>query len=447
MQTSSSISNSYANATPPGNWAPTGPGPVSSVSNSSFGHGITTVTKQGVSGSKSKKGIDTDAKIPRSHALQKGVNSNPVGFYSEMCHSMIQSQSRPLKSGGKSAVRGKSSAYDIVAELAREKSHCNHLDAPKPAVAHFGPEPEDLMAWYVDLARKAKKEFEEREMANGTVYRAKQRSSTAIIMVALASYPGSSDHNDDRYNEWIEFNIEFAKKKFGKRLVGIYEHTDEQHGHLHILVADEGRPVKPFMTGERVFNQTLKAGGSRKQAGDAKNKANSGLLDAYFEHVNKPLGIARKNAKPRARMSWKAAKTEQLKNVEVVQEEERARLKAARLKKSDKTLEVESESARLFREKHRLIDLKSEQDRALKAREEKAALREVKMADRESVLDAKDAENKAKLDRVILDNQALKRAFDAIEKYVPAEMKKEARQAAMDSFHAIEKSDKKIKPH
>lgn len=429
-----SASNNFAHAPSLG----TGPGPVtSSVSNTSLGHEPHTVTKNGSSRTKTKRNLDTDSKIPRSHALQKGVNPNPVGFYSEMCHSQILSQSRPLKDGGKSAVRGKSAAYDIVAELARKKSHCNHLDAPSPAVAHYGPEPEDLIDWYVDLQRKARLQTEQK-VRDGEIHSVKQRKSTAIIMVALASYPGSPDHNDARYVEWLELNVEFAKRRYGKNLVGIYEHTDEPHGHLHILVANEGKPIKPLMAGDGAFKKTLDAGGSRAEAGAAKNLANSALLDDYYEHVNAPIGIARKNKTPRARMSWKAAKVGQLKEVESFQDEERARIKAASMKNADKIMANEAESLRLFKEKHRLIEEKSVLKYEARRREQSLEQRAEKVVGREKDLDHREA----RLGDVEEKLSKMQRALDTLMEFLPDSLKAAAK-SALDATRA---AVAKIKP-
>lgn len=343
--------SSKTNILAPG--TPTGPRPVSTVSINNIGHVTDTVTKQGGLNSKTKGKSNVDKhskKPPRAHAFQNGVNAQSPIFFNESGHSMVESQSR-------SSAKGKSSAFNVMAEITHAEPYNKHLDAPQPPICHFGsgPTPDDILTYFRDLRRKTKKEQEIREMADGSTYKTKQRSSTVVLITALASYPGSPDQTDQRYLDWKELTISFAKIKYGDKLRGIYEHIDEPHGHLHIIIDNDGKPAKHLLTGEKAFNEAMAAGLSKKEAAEAKSAANVKLLDDYFEAVGKPLGMDRKSDNPKKSIPWIAAKSKQLKEVEVVQEKERVKIKAEKKVQHEKWEDIALRSVRLA-EKNKVLE-------------------------------------------------------------------------------------------
>lgn len=123
--------------------------------------------------------------------------------------------------------------------------------------------------------------------------------------------------------KWRELVVAWAKNRYGKHLLGVYEHTDEANGHIHIhihiLFANKGRNVKPIMSGPSAAKAKLAEGGTPAQAQEALIEANKkfqmssilksgntasgdwGPIRSQEKATSKPSGI---RATTMRRISW-----------------------------------------------------------------------------------------------------------------------------------------------
>lgn len=58
-------------------------------------------------------------------------------------------------------------------------------------------------------------------------------------MTCIASHPSLTHQIESdpearrKYDDWVEYNLAFFRQMFGDELVGVVEHLDEEHPHLH----------------------------------------------------------------------------------------------------------------------------------------------------------------------------------------------------------------------
>lgn len=247
--------------------------------------------------------------FPRSTKHSRGLNAQ---FVREACFAQIKGQRRPTKGGGRTG-DVKATAREIIGEILREKpEHYRHLTAqgisPKPPTCLWGIRPEDLPKYYEELVRKSNKQFESMLWKDGRTTRRKQRSSTTVLGTCVASYPGPADATDRRYVRWTLRVIAFARRQYGASLRGVYEHTDEKFGHVHILFDMEGANVKQIMEGPSAAIRAQRHGFVGRALSDAYKTGCQRFQDNFWRLVSRPLGLARIGEYPQPRLSWRACK-------------------------------------------------------------------------------------------------------------------------------------------
>lgn len=196
-------------------------------------------------------------------------------------------QPRPAKKGG-AVVRTserKLSAAAAVGEAARLEGCAPHVAEPKAPKTLHGIGAEGLAGWCEDLLKTAAQQVGE----GGR----KQRKDTPVLMGIVASYPGPPDDSDASYVRWKELNVSYFKQKFGASVASILEHTDEKHGHLHVLIHNRGLSVKPLHPGYAASVPIRQAGGTQAAQSEAYKKAAKGWQDEYHEQVAARCGLAR----------------------------------------------------------------------------------------------------------------------------------------------------------
>ncbi|WP_205665248.1 hypothetical protein [Caldimonas tepidiphila] len=209
--------------------------------------------------------------------------------------------------GSRNARGRKPSARDIIGELLRlGPRYVQHLVdqgiEPQPPRHLHGVHPGDLIAWWEELERQAREVVEERVYGDEVrLYR--QRETTTILGVAVASYPGPPSEQDPLYVRWRELTVAWAAEHYGERLAGVYEHTDERHGHLHVVFADQGRQVKHSLAGHGAALRALQNGSVKADAKLRLIEANKALQDEYHEAVGRHVGLGRVGPAPSQRRS------------------------------------------------------------------------------------------------------------------------------------------------
>lgn len=227
-------------------------------------------------------------------------------FYREECFARVQSQAAPTGKVGvaRQSDGGRLSARDVIAEAIREHGAAPHVDHPQPARCLYGIEADELLCWYDQIESCA----DDIRVTTKAGVEKRQRSDVPILMGVVASYPGRANDGDKQYVEWRIETLEFMRKRYGDNLASVLEHTDEEHGHIHALVADRGRPVKLLAAGFSAMQSAAAGGASKKEQAAAYQSGGRALQDAYFDQVASKVGLARIGPKKRrlTRREWNA---------------------------------------------------------------------------------------------------------------------------------------------
>ncbi len=129
---------------------------------------------------------------------------------------------------------------DIVAEILRDDGHFSHVGSDaQPPVPIYGYAPERLHE-YIDALEVLASRQVETYTRRGKTHTRAMKSTTPILLAAVASYPEPSMDDTAERRRWIELVVEFAKSRWAKRLSSIVLHLDEGFAHLHILCQNGG---------------------------------------------------------------------------------------------------------------------------------------------------------------------------------------------------------------
>lgn len=205
----------------------------------------------------------------------------------------------------------------IVGEAVRKPRFCRHVATPQAPRCLFGLNASQLQLWRKRLERLAKSKVV--TLRNGV--RRRQRIDTPVLIATVASYPGPADQTDRNYVKWRRLVIEWAKYKYGARLVSVLEHVDEPYGHVHIFAADHGNPVKPLMAGHAASDRAGAVGATSREQRQAYDDAYRAWQDEFHEMVGAPCGLTRISAAPKPRLSYRKHKAKQLEEAKRDEEE------------------------------------------------------------------------------------------------------------------------------
>lgn len=227
-------------------------------------------------------------------------------FIREECYAKVRGQGAPTGIAGKArdAGGGKLSARDVIAEAIREIGAAPHVNAPAPPVCLHGESAADLMTWYDQVEACAA----DQRSTTKTGVEKRQRSDVPILMGVVASYPGKADEGDEMYVAWRAQTLFFLKQRYGDHLASVLEHTDEEHGHIHAIVANRGKSVKSLHAGFSAMQKAASEGEPKKLQSIAYQTGGRALQDAFFDQVASRVGLARLGPKkPRlTRRAWLA---------------------------------------------------------------------------------------------------------------------------------------------
>lgn len=209
----------------------------------------------------------------------------------------------------------------------------------KPPVVLQGAAPNMLRSWLREHALRAKSNtvfVSETIDKNGKFKAAHERSqssSTPTLMGVVAGYPGSPDDSDQRYLQWKENVLAWARGRWGANILAVYEHVDELLGHIHIIVAKpDAKSVRDLHPGaakqDQKFKDLLKLqppgltyrereNACKKGAQIAYEEGCRELQDEYFSAVSEPIGMHRCADKSWMRYGYKEALLRKRLNSEV----------------------------------------------------------------------------------------------------------------------------------
>ncbi|ELK3506786.1 TPA: hypothetical protein ACR599_005828 [Klebsiella variicola] len=121
------------------------------------------------------------------------------------------------------------SVRDIIAEAKREIGNCPHVENPKDPILLFG----------VDLDEVEKLAYEYHENTKLTDKNGKEKKLRSDANILLAGVVSLNRENEDIWDEYKKDAIAFLSNKYGKKLVSVIEHTDEENPHFHFYVIQE----------------------------------------------------------------------------------------------------------------------------------------------------------------------------------------------------------------
>lgn len=282
-------------------------------------------------------------------------------FFREEAYAIVRGQGAPTtktgrKSRGVNRSAAKASASEVIGEAVRAEGDHPHVQAPQPPRVLHGIGADELVVYWTQIEDQARQQ--QATMADGKKRR--QRSDTPILIGAIATWPGPADDNDPEYVKWRELAVAFMKRRYGDRILSIIEHTDEQHGHLHCLVADNGKPVKPLMAGHRAQLEAEAAGKTKKEAAQAYADAGRALQDEFYADVAMRAGLTRQGPGKRhlRRAPWNAEQAQaRAVALALARKEEQERELEAR------AAEIRAQQARAAAEKQQLREAMVELER------------------------------------------------------------------------------------
>ena len=183
------------------------------------------------------------------------------------------------------------SVSQIISEAKRESGFCSHVEKPEDPILLYGKsleEVEKLAIEYHENTKIIDKNGKEKKL----------RTDANILLAGVISL---SRDNIDIWDEYKNDSIEYLKNKYGKKLISVIEHTDEEHPHLHFYcIQSTGKKFDLLHDGKKALFENK----DKK-----KHDQNIAYLDAmrafqedFFKVVSSNYGLS-KDGPRRARMS------------------------------------------------------------------------------------------------------------------------------------------------
>ena len=183
------------------------------------------------------------------------------------------------------------SVRDIIAEAKREIGNCPHVENPKDPILLFG----------VDLDEVEKLAYEYHENTKLTDKNGKEKKLRSDANILLAGVVSLNRENEDIWDEYKKDAIAFLSNKYGKKLVSVIEHTDEENPHFHFYVIQEqGKRFDLIHDGKKaLFENKDKI---KHEQNIAYLNAMRDFQEDFFKVVSSNYGLSKDGPK-RARMS------------------------------------------------------------------------------------------------------------------------------------------------
>jgi hypothetical protein len=209
--------------------------------------------------------------------------------------------------------RKKASARNVIGEAIREApKYFQHIAAPQPAIHMWGRKPEELVDWYEDLQRRAAVQTETMTVKKtGKLVTRKQRSSTVVMIASVFSYPEKHDLNNPVYAKWLLMVTAWCKRHYGRNLVSVLCHQDEQFGHVHCIAqngANPGASVRHIMAGFSEVQKAKTEGIKGRHLVGIYNDGYAQMQDHFHARVGAKCGLQRKSEFPKPRLDYQSAK-------------------------------------------------------------------------------------------------------------------------------------------
>jgi len=183
------------------------------------------------------------------------------------------------------------SVREIIAEAKRENGNCPHVENPKDPILLFGvglDEVEKLAYEYHDNTKITDKNGKEKKL----------RSDANILLAGVVSL---NKDNKDIWDDYKNDAIAYLSNKYGKKLVSVIEHTDEENPHFHFYIIQKpGLKFDLIHDGKKALYENKDK--KKHDQNIAYLDAMRGFQEDFFKVVSSNYGLT-KDGPRRARMS------------------------------------------------------------------------------------------------------------------------------------------------
>ena len=183
------------------------------------------------------------------------------------------------------------SVSQIISEAKRDNGFCSHVEKPEEPIILYGKsldEVEKLAMEYHSKTKIIDKNGKEKKL----------RSDANVLLAGVISL---NRENMEIWEDYKNDSIAYLKNKYGKKLISVIEHTDEEHPHIHFYcIQDIGKKFDLIHDGKKALHENK----DKK-----KHDQNIAYLDSmrafqedFFKVVSSNYGLS-KDGPRRSRMS------------------------------------------------------------------------------------------------------------------------------------------------
>lgn len=194
------------------------------------------------------------------------------------------------------------SVEQVLAEAARVPRFSAHVPAPRPPRVVAGLHPARIKERHDAMVKAGRISV---TLADGSAKERGIRKDRHTLLTCVASHPLlSSQVQADaearrKYETWVEYNLAHFRRMFGDKLMGVVEHLDEEHPHLHAFVLPTDDPTCSARDLNPAWAAKTEAEAAAREAGhDAKaavklgNAAYKARAREFQDEDHREVGIA-----------------------------------------------------------------------------------------------------------------------------------------------------------
>ncbi|KAB2540817.1 hypothetical protein AL035_15705 [Salipiger aestuarii] len=367
----------------------------------------------------------------------------------------LQSFSRKANPAGQSVEQ-------VLAEAARVPRFSTHVRAPRPPRVVAGLHPARIKERHDAMVEAGRISV---TLADGSTKERGIRKDRHTLLTCVASHPLQSSQVEAdaearrKYETWVEYNLAHFRRMFGEKLMGVVEHLDEEHPHLHAFVLPTDDPTCSARDLNPAWAAKTEAEAAAREAGhDAKSAVKLGnkaykarareLQDEYHREVGIAAALTRLGPKRErlSRAEWRARKAAAEQDALLLREME-DRVSALAIHEEELSATEEEITARLAEqlEQAALLDAEAaakrqsastESNELLEAarRDREAAVARLATAEAEARRLEKRARKKAEEDTAVADAHLLDTKRKARQLRLDAERKMEEVRSQADAY-------------
>lgn len=183
------------------------------------------------------------------------------------------------------------SVSQIISEAKRDNGFCSHVEKPEEPIILYGKsldEVEKLAMEYHSKTKIIDKNGKEKKL----------RSDANVLLAGVISL---NRENMEIWEDYKNYSIAYLKNKYGKKLISVIEHTDEEHPHIHFYcIQDIGKKFDLIHDGKKALYENKDK--KKHDQNIAYLNAMRDFQEDFFKVVSSNYGLSKDGPK-RARMS------------------------------------------------------------------------------------------------------------------------------------------------